>query len=492
MPRQRQLDAYIRVSRTAGREGDSFIAPAEQRRRIETWASANGVELIAWWEELDQSGARLDRPKFQRVLRRIADGETEGIVVADRSRFARSLVGALLAIEQIQETGGTFAAADGLDSSTPEGTLAVNVMLSFAQYELERIKASWRAATTRAVADGVHISARPPLGYVRNGKRSPLVVDPQTAPLVEELFRRRVAGESWQALADLMAERGHPMSKSGVLGLVKNPAYLGQARSGPATVNDLAHEAIVPADLWESAQPGAMRFPRNGTVGRDALLRGLATCSGCGHRLSVNARPWRDGRDEPKLTQYFCKGSYASGRCQSSAAIDTRRLDSYVERQLLDAVWGHGYEIRLEDTELGPSGLPPADVPEHPGHQYVRAILLGGERYERARTELAQAREQLERYVSLADVMDADDFKVGYDARREAVALARRRLRDLAPPDAEPDPGRLVTWEEYDLEDRRRTLRRFVERVEVAKADPARRRWQPLEERVRVVWVGEE
>jgi DNA invertase Pin-like site-specific DNA recombinase len=81
----RQLDAYVRVSRTAGRGGASFIAPDEQRRRIEDWAGLHGLEVIRWWDEMDQSGGRMERPKFQRILRRIEAGETEGIVVADRS-----------------------------------------------------------------------------------------------------------------------------------------------------------------------------------------------------------------------------------------------------------------------------------------------------------------------------------------------------------------------------------------------------------------------
>jgi hypothetical protein len=33
-----QLDGYIRVSKVAGREGDSYISPKVQREKIEGWA----------------------------------------------------------------------------------------------------------------------------------------------------------------------------------------------------------------------------------------------------------------------------------------------------------------------------------------------------------------------------------------------------------------------------------------------------------------------
>ena len=67
-------DGYIRVSRRAGREGDSFISPDVQRERIANWAQANKIEIVQWWEEIDQSGAKLARPMFQQALARCAQG----------------------------------------------------------------------------------------------------------------------------------------------------------------------------------------------------------------------------------------------------------------------------------------------------------------------------------------------------------------------------------------------------------------------------------
>jgi DNA invertase Pin-like site-specific DNA recombinase len=62
------MDGYIRVSRVGGRGGESFISPEVQRQRIAAWADANGVEIVQWWEELDVSGAKRERPMFQQAL----------------------------------------------------------------------------------------------------------------------------------------------------------------------------------------------------------------------------------------------------------------------------------------------------------------------------------------------------------------------------------------------------------------------------------------
>ena len=55
----------------AGREGESFISPEVQRKKIADWAKLHDVEIVQWWEEIDQSGAKLaaaDVPGGARAL----------------------------------------------------------------------------------------------------------------------------------------------------------------------------------------------------------------------------------------------------------------------------------------------------------------------------------------------------------------------------------------------------------------------------------------
>lgn len=66
----KMADGYIRVSRVAGRAGESFISPGEQRSSIEEWARRAGVEIVEWHEDLDYSGGTLERPAFQAALQR--------------------------------------------------------------------------------------------------------------------------------------------------------------------------------------------------------------------------------------------------------------------------------------------------------------------------------------------------------------------------------------------------------------------------------------
>ncbi len=152
MKRSRTADGYIRVSRRAGREGESFISPEVQRKKIAALAKLHEVETFTWWEEIDQSGAKLERPMFQQALARCEAGETGGIVVARLDRFARSAVDALSSIRRLNDAGARLVSVeDNFDGSTPMGRFAIGILILIAELELERIKSGWEIAVRQAV-----------------------------------------------------------------------------------------------------------------------------------------------------------------------------------------------------------------------------------------------------------------------------------------------------------------------------------------------------
>lgn len=104
------VDGYIRVSKVNEREGERFISPLVQRETIERWAQLHGAVVCELFEELDESGARADRPLLERALSRVEQGQSSGIVVSRLDRFGRSLLDGLAAIERISRAGGTFVA----------------------------------------------------------------------------------------------------------------------------------------------------------------------------------------------------------------------------------------------------------------------------------------------------------------------------------------------------------------------------------------------
>jgi site-specific DNA recombinase len=472
-------DGYIRVSRRAGREGESFISPEVQRKKIFDWAKLHDVEIVQWWEEIDQSGAKLERPMFQEALARCERGESGGIIVAKLDRFARSAVDALESIKRLNQAGALLVSVeDNFDGSTPMGRFAIGILTLIAELELERIKSNWDTAVRNAVDRGIHISARVPVGYARDPKTKLLHPDPRTAPAVSDVFRRRATGSSWAALARYLEENkvypasgNRHWSKYGVASLVKNPVYLGQARSG-SIVKENAHEAIVSRAEFDAAQSTkkSVFAARDGSVASQAMLGGLARCAGCGHTLKITGST-RKGTGE-RYAVYYCVGQYASGPCPARATEAAAKLDHYVEEQVLKVLRAHG----------GP----------------VAQAVAASAQLESAINAVTGAEHELDLFVNNATVLTTIGerrFTEGVRVRQDALDAARADLihaRTQATFAEELADGDLLeAWPALSMQEKRSLMHGLIDRVNLSRATGAGQARTPVQERTEIILRGQ-
>src|SRR5207237_9392648 len=89
----RRAVGVVRVSRVGERDGESFVSPSEQRERIESACTRDGLTLSDVLEEPNVSGdAPLERHHgLRRAVERVEAGEADVIVVAYFDRLVRSL-----------------------------------------------------------------------------------------------------------------------------------------------------------------------------------------------------------------------------------------------------------------------------------------------------------------------------------------------------------------------------------------------------------------
>ena len=475
--KSKTADGYIRVSRRGGREGESFISPEVQRKKIADWAKLHDVEIVHWWEEIDQSGAKLERSMFQEALARCDRGETGGIVVARLDRFARSAVDALGSIKRLNEAGARLVSVeDNFDGSTAMGRFAIGILTLIAELELERIKESWTTAAREAVARGVHISARPPTGYRRDDSGR-LQIDEPAASAVREVFRRRALGESWAELARYLDAEGvrpptgNPhWSKVGVADLVKNPVYLGQSRGG-GFVNDHAHEPLVTRAEFDAAQSvkKSLLKPHDGSLASQAMLGGLARCAGCSHTLKITGNT--DRRTGERYPVYYCTGRYATGLCSSRATVRASILDGYVEEQVLQALQAEG-------------GL-------------LAQAVAASEAIETAVRAVEEAEHELDLFVNnpkLLTILGKEKFIDGVEARQQALDEAREELAQARHQNSlaeELGDGDLLTaWPTLTVQEKRRLMHGLLDHVVVKRASGRGRHADPINERAQIVLRG--
>jgi len=465
-----RLDGYIRVSRVAGRAGESFISPKVQRDTITAYAKARGFTIAEWHEDLDVSGGTLERAGLDRALQRCRDGETDGIIAAKLDRLARSLTGLSQLIAQARDEGWTLVAVDhGLDLKTPGGALVANVLGAVAEWELGQRRQSWATAQAEAVGRGIHVASRTPTGYRKRADRR-LEPDPAAAQTIRELFQRRGRGEGWTALArflDSSSVRGPygngAWTPSAVQKLIRNPVYLGQARSGGA-VNDSAHAPLLSRAEWEAAQ--GSRHVSTPRIGDGLLLAGLVRCAGCRYLLKPDSMRSRNGE---RLGLYRCRGRHSAGKCPAPATVLARVLDPHVEALFLAAVGPDGPLAEAMDASVAvDDALRELEAAEHELDVFLADTALRG--------TVGEAKYQRAAEVRAAAV----------DAAQEKLAEARQHTALSA---AVPlTPGALAeAWPKLTVAEKRTLLTASLDAVFVRRTGAN----VPVANRALVLWRGE-
>jgi len=431
----RPLDIYVRVSRVGGREGGSFISPELQEEKCRAVAKARGLEVGQVFIDLDRSGGKMDRPGFKKVLARIEGAKDEegkvvpgsrvsgGVIVARIDRFARTLIGGLKAIDDIEQAGGVVLTADGeFDTSTATGELVLRMMLSLAAFELRRISEQWEDAKAKARDRGVHIGAAR-AGYVRLPDGT-LAEHPEHLDVVRAVFTLRARGGSWREAAALLTEAGVPTSKSGgeavewsrqaTRNVVQNRPYR-EDEGGP-----------IPNWQWDKAQPkaGEARVRGAGHV----LGGGIVKCSVCGSSMHKSSNGQR----------YVVLRCDTPGNGHPTMSYDT----------------ASDYILSLAFNHVGPRLRRDADQEDAEREALELAV-------EEARAEFEQAKEML-------GVTPPPDSKPAIALRDAEAALGQFTSATDVPVglgDFLTPVGVRAEFEKLPVPEQRRVLRQIVERV---------------------------
>jgi site-specific DNA recombinase len=273
---------------------------------IASMKSEGWVALSETYEDGGFSGGTTDRPALQRLLSDIGERKVDAVVVVKIDRLSRSLLQFLQLMEFFEEHHTAFCAVtQSIDSSTSAGRLILSVLMSFAQFEREIGSERTREKVHAARKKGRYIGGHPPLGYDIDRVNHCLVVNPDDAEMVRELFElyldrrsllevvkevnaRGWRRKSWQTQAGVN-RTGARFEKVYLQRLLINPLYIGQVTLHGEVYPGL-HEAIVNEETFR--QVGELLVANRNcgdAVVRNqhgVLLRGLLRCGRCGATMS--------------------------------------------------------------------------------------------------------------------------------------------------------------------------------------------------------------
>jgi len=322
--------------------GQAYIAS----QRSEGW-----VCLSTRYDDGGYTGANMERPALQRLLKDIEDGKVDAVVVYKVDRLSRSLLDFAQLIGKFDEYRVSLVAVtQQLNTTTSMGRLTMNVLLSFAQFEREMISERTRDKIAAARRKGKWSGGKPMLGYDIHPEGGKLVVNEIEAAKVRGIFELYLERESLIETIKELDRRGWtnklwttrknresggtPFDKCSLFRLLTNVIYLGQI-TYKDEVHEGEHPAIVDAEIFRRV---GRLLKRNGRTGGKhvrnkfgALLKGLLYCVPCGCAMPHSTTK----KDNRRYRYYVCLNAQKRGwhNCPSKS-IPAPEIEKFVVEQV--------------------------------------------------------------------------------------------------------------------------------------------------------------
>ena len=345
MPEPRIAAAYVRVSTDDQME----LSPDSQMEKIREYAAKNGLLLLSEYIFHDDgiSGRAAEkRPGFQQMIATAKDPSHpfDVIIVWKFSRFARNQEESIFykSILRSKCKVDVVSVSEPLIAG-PFGSLIERIIEWMDEFYSVRLSEEVKRSMTVNAKNG-SLQATPSFGYRVENRQ--LVIVPEEAEIIREIFRRFISGDAMFRIAKdlssrgIRTHRGNPFENRTIDYILNNPVYLGKLRWTPtgrtrrnfknedSIIADALHEPIIDAETWDAAQARCAElkksYKRYGKPSseRKHWLCGVVRCSACGATL-IWANP------------HFMKcNNYAHGRCTTTQHIAVEALEESFLAQL--------------------------------------------------------------------------------------------------------------------------------------------------------------
>lgn len=428
---------YMRVSTEMQVDRSSL---STQESQLQEYARHQGWTVVKLLTDAGLSAKDTRRPAFQEMVKLASEGKINVILVSKLDRISRNLRDLLELVDNLKTWGVDFvSASQSFDTTKPAGSLMLNILGGFAQFEREITAERVRENMIERAKSGAWSGGQTPFGYGLNTKTKALEVEPQEAATVRVMFaeflkNRSIRKTVFAANSEGWLNReGKPWARTSVRRLLGNEVYVGticyakrktqgsrilpQDRDNWVVV-DNACEAIIDRDDFQKVQTELGGRTRLGAWRESSphLLSGLVRCGICGCRMIGTTT----GRKNMQHRYYRCPQHMQKGPtvCEGVACR---------AEELECAIIGHitGFDARTLKSEL-----------ESLKDQLARETAPREKHRAKLEAELERFRERELRLVGLYEeaIIDVGMYRERRgEIEKERLAIARE-LADIELP----------------------------------------------------------
>ncbi len=229
--RKLRVAAYCRVS-TA--RDEQLVSLAAQKAHYENYIKSNDEwEFAGLYYDEGISGTKKEkRDGLLAMVAACERGTIDFVITKSISRFARNTTDCLELVRKLLDLKiYIYFEKENLNTGSMESELMLSILSSLAESESVSISENEKWGIKRRFQNGTFIISYPPYGY--DNVDGEMVIVPEQAEIVKQIFADTLAGKSTHEIADELNERGVATKKGGhwtpgtVNAIIGNEKYTG-------------------------------------------------------------------------------------------------------------------------------------------------------------------------------------------------------------------------------------------------------------------------
>lgn len=322
------MNAVIYARFSSDRQREASIEG--QIRECTEYAKKQGISIVGSYIDraLSASKETEKRLDFLRMIRDSGKGLFDAVLVWKLDRFARDRYDSAHYKHILKKNGVKVVSATEPISSGPEGIILEAMLEGMAEYYSAELSEKIHRGQKENALKGLNNGGSIPLGYMLDRDTQKLEIDPVTAPIIEEVFKRYADGDSIKQLRDdlnqrgLKTKNGLPFTYSTFSTILKNRKYMGEYKYQDIVIPG-GVPAIVPADIFDRVQARLTKNKQTPAAAKATERYLLTTKLFCGMCGALMAGESGKGMSGQIYRYYKCHNAKKKKGCKKKAVKKT-------------------------------------------------------------------------------------------------------------------------------------------------------------------------